>query len=589
MCFPSSKKDGGGRQRLCGSHVWLLNNMVKSRGQGPRFCFFVLVLFTLTVACNRRGRDKGGKHGDGGPPPDGMVAPAKLSPSAALPPLISLPEVAPTPGKDAQRGGTVRIHLEGEPPHLNPLVDTLQVIDRVVDKLVYETLIECRSDRYLPGLAESWDISPDGLRLSFHLRPGMRWHDDKPLSTIDVQATLEYLMRSPGRSEALHQMIADVEGVDIFPDHTVRLRLLRASDLTLRAMCEIPILPAEALRTGGARLAQLGRSPVGTGPFRVTAWERGKRIKLARNRLLESPAAPFLDEIVFEIDSDSARALTRLRRGEIDILPRVSEAHYPEQVSQATLRDVLSLYIQRPERYSFVVLNTRHGVLADAGFRRALSLLWDRSRFAEEFHHGLAQPIGAPTFGKVEPDGFDRTLAAQVLDGAGFRDTNGDGVREVGGGAIRLVFLLPAGARTLASEVKAFALDLRRVGILLDTATVDGSALFGRVQRDDYDMAALTWDGRKDEDPRLLLGNQGDFQYTGYRSDRFSTTVDLLKAAVSPLGRAPFEQQLAEILGEDRPALFLYRHDVPVLVSRRVHGLAALGDRLNLQSVWVDP
>jgi ABC-type oligopeptide transport system substrate-binding subunit len=137
--------------------------------------------------------------------------------------------------------------------------------------------------------------------------------------------------------------------------------------------------------------------------------------------------------------------------------------------------------------------------------------------------------------------------------------------------------------------VKAFALDLRRVGILLDTATVDGAALFARVQRDDFEMAAMTWDGRKDEDPRLLLGSQGDFQYTGYRSERFSTTVDLLRAAVSPSGRAPLEQQLAEELAEDRPALFLYRHDVPVLVSRRVHGLAATGDRLNLQSVWVDP
>lgn len=590
MCFPSSKKDGGGRQRLFGSHVWLLNNMVRSGGQGLRLCFVVLVVLTLTVACSRRGRDKSGKRGDGGVPPDGMVmAPAKLSPSAALPPLVSLPEVPPPPGKDAQRGGTVRIHLEGEPPHLNPLADTLQVIDRVVEKLVYETLIDCRPDRYLAGLAESWDVSADGLRLSFHLRPSVRWHDDKPLSTIDVQATLEYLMRSPSRSEPLHQMLGDLEGVDIFPDHTVRLRLLRPSDLTLRAMCEIPILPADSLRAGGVKLAQLGRSPVGTGPFRVTAWERGKRIKLARNRLIESTGAPFLDEIIFEIDADSARALTRLRRGEIDILPRVSEAHYPEQVSQATLRDVLSLYIQRPERYSFVVLNTRHGVLADAGFRRAMSLLWDRSRFADEFHHGLAQPIGAPTFGKVAPDGFDRVLAAQVLDGAGFRDTNGDGVREVGGAAIRLVFLLPAGARTLAAEVKAFALDLRRVGILLDTATVDGAALVGRVQRDDFEMAALTWDGRKDEDPRLLLGNQGDFQYTGYRSDAFSTTVDLIKAAVSPLGRAHLEQQLAELLGTDRPALFLYRHDVPVLVSRRVHGLAALGDRLNLQSVWVDP
>jgi peptide/nickel transport system substrate-binding protein len=590
MCFPSSKKDYSGRQRLFGSHVSLLNNMVKSGGQGPWLCFFVLTVLVLASACARRGRDKGGKRGAGAPLPDGAVtAPAKLSPSAALPPPVSLPEVPPVPGKEAQHGGTLRIHLEGEPPHLNPLVDTLQVIDRVVDKLVYQPLIECRPDRYVPSLAESWEVSPDGLRLSLRLRPGVRWQDDKPLSAIDVQATLEFLMHSPSRSAALHEMLADLEGADIFPDHTVRLRLLRPSDLTMRALCEIPILPADALRSGSVKLSQLGRFPIGTGPFRVAAWERGKRIKLVRNRLYEASPGPLLDEVVFEIDNDAARALTRLRRNEIDILPRVSEAHYPDQVSQATLRDVLSLYIQHPDRYSFVVLNTRHGVLSDPAFRRALSLLWDRSRFVDEFHHGLAEPIGAPTFGKAVSDPFDRTLAAQVLDGAGFRDTNGDGVREVGGAAIRLVFLLPAGARTLAAEVKAFALDLRRVGILLDTTTIDGSTLVGRLARDDFEMAAMTWDGRKDEDPRLLLGSQGDFQYTGYRSDRFTATVDLLKVAIAPLGRAPLEQQLADVLAEDRPALFLYRHNVPVLVSRRVHGLAGQGDRLDLQGVWVDP
>ncbi len=550
-----------------------------------------MAVLTLASACARRGRDKGGKRGAGARLSDGAVAAqAKISPASALPPKVSLPETPPVPGKEAQRGGTLRIHLEAEPPHLNPLADTLQVIDRVVNKLVYQTLIECRSDRYLPGLAESWDVSPDGLRLSFRLRPGVRWQDDKPLSSIDVQATLEFLMHSPSRSETLRKMLADLEGADIFPDHTVRLRLLRPSDLTLRALCEIPILPAEALRSGGVRLSQVGRSPVGTGPFRVASWERGKRIKLARNRLFESSTdGPLVDEVIFEIDNDSARALTRLRRREIDILPRVSEAHYPEQVSQATLRDVLSLYIQHPDRYSFVALNTRHGVLADAAFRRALSLLWDRTRFIAEFHHDLARPIGAPTFGKAAPDPFDRALAAQVLDTAGFRDTNGDGVREVGGAAIRLVFLLPAGARTLAAEVKAFAHDLRRVGILLDTITIDGSTLYGRLARDDFEMAAMTWDGRNDEDPRLLLGDQGDFQYTGYRSDRFIATIDLLKAAVSPSGRALFQQQLADVLAEDRPALFLYRHDVPVLVSRRVHGLAAHGDRLDLQGVWVDP
>lgn len=542
----------------------------------------------MGLACTRKGREKTVKR-TGSTPDRGAAGQATHTDAVPTPAMKSLPEIARPPGKTAQHGGLLKVHLEAEPPHLNPLLDTVQVIDRVVGGLVYETLIDCSGEAYRPGLADTWELSSDGLRLIMHLKAGARWQDDKVFSGLDVQATLEHLMRSPNRSGLLHAMIVDLEGVDILPDRMVRLRLARPSDLTMRALCEIPILPAEPLRAGGARLAQLGRSPVGTGPFRVAAWERGKRIKLVRGRAQSLPDGPLLDGIDFEIDADPARALTRVRRGEIDVLPRVSEVHFPEQVSQATLRDALDLYLLQPHRYSFVALNTRRGVLADPAFRQALSLLWDRARFASEFHHGLVRPIGAPSFGSALADKFDRSLAGLLLDQAGFRDTDGDGVREVGGAPIRLTFLVPASSRTLSAEVRAFAMDLRRAGILLDTSNLDGATLFSRVERGDYDLCGLTWDGRKDEDPRLLLTSQGDFQYTGYKPERFVAAIERIRGASSPVARAPLLKELADLLATDRPALFLYRHDVPILAAKRVHGLAAVGDRLDLRSVWVDP
>ena len=549
----------------------------------------VLLALAVTVGCSRRGREKTARRETPSARPDGGLATSSARPPAPPPLPPALPETTPPPGPATHRGGSLRVHLEAEPPHLDPLLDTVQVIDRVVGGLVYETLLECRGDQHLPLLADTFDVASDGTRLLVHLRPDARWQNDKVLSGLDVQATFEYLMRSPNRSPVLHTMVGDVEGVDLLPERMVRFRLTRPSGLTLRALCEIPILPAEPLRGGGTHLTQLRRMPQGTGPFRVAAWERGKRIKLVRNRPTHAARSPKLDEIIFEIDSDAARALTRLRRGEFDVLPRVSEAHYPEQVSPAILRDVFDLYLLAPHRYSFVALNTRRGALGNPAFRHALSLLWDRVRFASEFHHGLARPVGAPTFGTAPADKFDRSLAGRLLDEAGFHDTNADGVREVGGAPLRLVFLVPAGSRTLAGEVRAFALDLRRAGILLDTSSLDAAALFARVERGDFDMSALTWDGRKDEDVRLILTRGGDFQYTGYRPEGFSSLIDLLRAAPSPAGRAPLLQELAGLLAADRPALFLYRHDVPVLVAKRVHGLAAVGDRLDLRGVWVDP
>jgi peptide/nickel transport system substrate-binding protein len=557
---------------------------------GPQDLRTTLVTLLVSLACLACTRHHGNPRRPAATAPQHDEA-ALPGPHRSVRPSggVKLPEVAAKPSRPDPYGGTLHVHLETEPPHLNPLQDQLQVIDRVVGNLVYETLIECRGNQYRPGLAESWDVSADGERITVKLRGGARWHDDRVVSGVDVQATFEPLLRAGSRQPRLHAMLEDVEAVDVLPERAARFRLRRPSDLVLRALCEIPILPAEILRKSGSAVTQLGRQPVGTGPFRFSAWEHGKRIRLVRSRPAQPPRPPFLDEIVFEIDGDGSRALVRTRRGEIDILPRVLDQLYPEQVAPSTLRDTLDLWWLTPDRISFIVPNHRRGPLGDARFRQAISLLWDRARFADEVHHDLARPIGAPAFAEVPPDPLDRKQAISLLEAAGFRDNDGDGVRDVGGAPIRLTFLVPSGARSLTAETRGFALDLRRAGLLLDTVAVDPAALQARLDRGDFDLATLTWDGRPDEDPRPLFGSQGQLSFIGYRSERLQSLLDQVRLAPGPAARVPALQQVGEWLASERPVIFLYRHDVPALVAKRVHGLSGVGDRLDLRSVWVDP
>ena len=275
-----------------------------------------VLLVLLAATCSRSsGRDRAATprtKGEGVPAAD---EPARRE--GELPLVATLPLFPEAPGANPARGGTLRVHLEGEPPHLNPLQDAHPSIARVVDKLIYETLLECRGDRYLPALAESWELAPDGTRVVLHMRGGVRWHDDRPFTAIDVQASLEAVLRGTSRVPVLRGLLGDVTAVEVLGDRAVRLKLDRGGPLALRALCEIPILPEAAIRGGRPETTQLARQPVGTGPFRLAAWERGKRIRLVR-----FPAAwrgpAHLDEIVFEIDTDSGRALGRIRRGDLD-------------------------------------------------------------------------------------------------------------------------------------------------------------------------------------------------------------------------------------------------------------------------------
>src|SRR6185369_7616505 len=121
-----------------------------------------------------------------------------------------------------------------------------------------------------PLLAESWEVSPDGLRVVLRLRPGVWWQDGHGFGVLDVQATIEpLLLAGRGGSPVLRAALADVAGIEIAAERTVRLTLKRPSDLVLRALCDLPMLPDHLLRGATADAAAMARQPVGTGPFRV--------------------------------------------------------------------------------------------------------------------------------------------------------------------------------------------------------------------------------------------------------------------------------------------------------------------------------
>lgn len=520
---------------------------------------------------------------------------AEALPERALPPLPpALPHPDEVPAPPAARGGgVVRVHLDSEPAHLNPLLEADANALQAVMGLVYETLLECPAPdgpgRYRPGLADSWQVSPDGLRVSLHLRPGVKWHDGHAFGVLDAQASLEPLLLASGSGAAgLRASMLDVASIELLPERVVRLVLKRPSDFVLRALCDIAILPDHLLRGPAGDPAALGRQPIGTGPYRLVAWERGKRIRLARAAAYWG-AAVALDEIVFEIDGDGARALLRARRRELDVLPRVLPVHYPDEVDPVTLHGALSLRRLRPERWAYVAVNHRKPPLGEVHYRRALSALWDRERFGRDLHQGLAHAIGAPPFANLPAAPWGRARAIAEMDAGGYRDSNADGVRDLGGEPFRQSLLIGAGARTAATEAQAFVFEARKAGLLLDPVVVDAPTLLARVRKGDFDLALMLWEGRPDEDPGLLFGSGGPFNASGYRSAEVDALLDALRQSDGPAVRRPLLARLGALLAREQPLLFLYRFDVPMLVATRLQGLAAVGARLDLRRAWVRP
>lgn len=524
--------------------------------------------------------------------------PASQSKTAAAPdfaPVRAPPPPAETPPPPAdvpppaRRGGSLRVHLDAEPTTLLPLAEDNAATAQITSGLVYETLLDCRDGTYKPALAESWDVSNDGMRIAVRVRSNVHWHDHRAFGVMDVQATIEPLLRNGNDAPVLRAELADVASIELVTERTVRFVLKRPSDLALRALCDVPILPDHLVRDVRFEASPIARAPVGTGPYRFAGWERGKRIRLERSTDYWGNAGG-VDEIVFDLDPDAVRALNRTRRGEIDLLSRVIDAHYPDQVEPTTLHGATKLLRLRSRRYSFLEVNHNRYPLSDPRFRRAISELWDRQRFASELHNDLATPIGGPPLTEDIPaPPFDRKQAAAALDDAGYRDTDADGVRDHLGKPIRVALLEPSGNRLFHVEAHAFALEARKVGVLVDLIPADANTILQRLKRGDFELAPLIWEGAPDENPQPLYGTGGAFNYGGYRSTALDALIDEARLANGPAARAPVLARIARLLADEQAAIFLYRYDVPALESVRMHGLGAVGDRFDLQRVWLDP
>ena len=500
-----------------------------------------------------------------------------------------MPAPAEVP-EPTRHGGALRVHLDAEPTSLLPLAESDAAAAQVTNGLVYETLLDCRDGTYKPGLAESWDVSNDGMRLAVRVRSGVHWHDHRAFGVLDVQGTVEPLLRTGTDAPVLRAELADVASIELVTERTVRFVLKRPSDFALRALCDVPMLPDHLVHGVRPEASSIVRQPIGTGPFRFAGWDHGKRIRLERApEYWGSP--PGVDEIVFDLDPDAVRALNRTRRGEIDVLSRVIDAHYPDQVEPTTLHGGTTLLRLRSRRYSFLAVNHLHYPLSDPRFRKALTMLWARTRFAGELHNDLARPIGGPPLVDDLPaPPLDRPRAATALDDAGYRDSDADGVRDHLGHPIRLTLLEPAGNRQFHVEAHAFALEARKVGILVDLAAGRRGDHPAAVEARRVRSRAAHLGGDARRGSRAALRNGRGVQLRRLPLERARGADRRGAGAPSgPIARAPILDRIARLLSDEQPVIFLYRYDIPALASTRVHGLAAVGDRFDLRRVWLDP
>ncbi|THT98097.1 ABC transporter substrate-binding protein [Lampropedia puyangensis] len=505
--------------------------------------------------------------------------------------------------QEPQRGGTLYVALHPEPTVLNVSYHA-QYANSTVSSNVFESLFVYGDDQQpKPVLAESWELAPDGLSLTFHLRKDVKWHDGQPFTSEDVKySALNIWKKLHSRGRVTFAPLLDVETPDA---HTAIFRLERPALVILSALnaAESQIFPAHLYAGTDVRTNPYNSKPVGTGPFRFKKWEKGQYIELERNPDYWETGKPYLDRVIFRTIPDAAAREAALETGEVHVVPFSGIPFSDvERIKQnKSLRVTTNGYAYNAQIYYFEI-NTRKGPLAHLKVRQAFAHAFDKQALVDTVFYGLSQtadsiiPQDATRYylkdGLPRYD-FDPAKAERLLDEAGFP-------RKENGVRFSLTINLSPSSDRFPFAAELLRQNLKRVGVDLQPITSD-VATYLRTVYTDYQFDSLFQPYATMLDPEMGLTRlfwtpaaQPGVPYSGasgYSDPATDRLVEQYQKEVDPDKRAGYFHDLQRNVLSQLPVIPLMEAPFFTVYNTRLHGLDERpdGSRSAYTNAWLAP
>ncbi|QYN37485.1 ABC transporter substrate-binding protein [Pseudonocardia sp. DSM 110487] len=339
-----------------------------------------------------------------------------------------------------QTGGTLAIGIESEVDVLDPQRAggwvswrvNRQMFEPLVDEDLSKPSAEVAVPPLRPGLAESWDISPDGTVYTFHIRPNVTFHDGTPLDAAAVEFNIRrmwdssfefYDAKAAAQTTFVWQYLGSVSTPDPM---TVQLTMKQPFEPLLRLFAQggsgsTGIMSPAAIRTYGND--DVAEHPAGTGPFRFAERVRGQRITLERNDAYWGQK-PYLDKVVFRPLPDPSARVAALRADEVDMIA------VPPPDSVQSLKDSgFQISDGVPPHVWYLSFNFADPIMSNKLVRQAINLAIDRQGMATtllrdtvEPAYDVQAPANAAYVENTAAYGYDPDRAKQLLAEAGYPD-----------------------------------------------------------------------------------------------------------------------------------------------------------------------
>jgi peptide/nickel transport system substrate-binding protein len=460
--------------------------------------------------------------------------------------LASAPTLAQTP----KHGGTLVVaqnaDISGFDPHTLPDFPTVRMIG-----LIYETLVTVDADlKIQPALAESWQFSSDGLKLTLNLRKGVKFHNGDAFTSADVKYTLQRILDEKTKA-LVRSNFVDVKSVDTPDDNTVVLTLSRANVSILTALVD-PNASIVSAKSAGLDLTDK-KNANGTGPFKFQSWEPNQRLVLVANKDYWQKDLPYLDGIEIRVIPQESSILAALRAGQVNF----AVLNDPTVATLIKAGSGLTLVRTPALAYHVLQLNSTRKPFTDQKVRQALSCAIDRQQVIDTAALGEGQVTGPNTIPlyRTPVDQLpcykpDLAKAKQLLSDAG-----------VASGVSFTVIAASQEPPTAVNEAQNIADQLAKIGVTVKIQTMDLDAYVKAWLAGDFDAAIALNGGRAD--PHLMFvrywSSQGNLNKVAAYND--SMLDDLLakgQAETDPQKRVSVYQDFEKHLVDASPWIWTY-------------------------------
>jgi peptide/nickel transport system substrate-binding protein len=499
-------------------------------------------------------------------------APAATNPPAAAtqaPAATAAPTQVPEPAQVEK----LRIAIAKDESTANPYTYVTGYPGWYMMMMQYDTLYQVNAaGEPSPWLATEVKLAEDGLSYDITLRDGVKWHDGTDFTANDVKFAFGYYIeKAIGRFSRDLRLVESVEVTD--NTHLVVKMKGPSPSFTWQVLVDVPIIPEHIWKDVVDPKTEVFETNIGTGPYKLLEHKADQYYRFEANDDYFA-GQPLVKEIQFIQFSDDAGMIAALQGKEVDI---ISRSVPPEQV--ALLGAIQGIKIQSGAEFSTsqLVFDTQTAPFDQIEVRQAIDLAIDKQDLVDTVYLGAAT-VGNPGYTHPSHPAVNTALAAKydpeaakaLLEGAGLKDSDGDGVREFEGQPMRYELITPAGNSLRLRMAELIKEMLAVVGIAVDVAAVESTTWENQVWPEfdvakgrNYQMAMWGWSAATGTDPAQLpnLVNSdvaiGSLNVTGYQSANLDAIGNEVLKTTDAGARNKLIQDLQAGIAEEVPFVTL--------------------------------